>query len=485
MLFNSADFLLFFPCTMIIHMFLPQKLKNIWLLVMSYIFYMGWNVKYAWLLFGVTGVSYVNAVLIEKTVGRIRKWVFIIGLGMIIGALIYFKYANMMISTWNRISGSELSLLDIVLPVGISFYMFQAIGYMTDVYRRDITAEKNFLIYALFISFFPQLVAGPIERAENLLSQFHKKYVFNYDKAAEGFIQAGWGFFQKVVIADRIALVVNNVFDSYNTFPGIIRAIAAVCFAIQIYCDFGGYSNIAIGTAKVMGISLMQNFNTPYFSVSVKEFWKRWHISLSGWFRDYVYIPLGGSRCSKKRKYLNNMITMLISGFWHGAEWHYVAWGGVHGLYQAAGDITEKWRERLKIRFHIDPGSAVYTVLSRIITFILVDIAWIFFRSKSFMSALDFIKGMFLDFQIHKAFSPMGIIQAVNISVNDAFIILGGTAVLLWVDMLMKDRDLGACLHRRPFLERWSVYLLLVFSIVIFGYYGYDYAQTQFIYFQF
>lgn len=328
MLFNSVDFLLFFPCTMVIHMVLPQKLKNMWLLIMSYMFYMGWNVKYAWLLFGVTGVSYVNAILIEKTADRLRKRVFMIGLLMIIGALIYFKYANMMISTWNRISGSQFMLLDIVLPVGISFYMFQAIGYMTDVYRRDIAAEKNFLIYALFISFFPQLVAGPIERAENLLSQFRRKSVFNYDEAAEGFIQAGWGFFQKVVIADRIALVVNNVFDSYHTFPGVIRVIAAVCFAIQIYCDFGGYSNIAIGTAKVMGISLMQNFQTPYFSVSIKEFWRRWHISLSGWFRDYVYIPLGGSRCSKKRSYFNSMLTMLISGFWHGAEWHYVAWGG-------------------------------------------------------------------------------------------------------------------------------------------------------------
>ena len=350
MLFNSVDFLLFFPITIIIHMILPQKLKNVWLLIMSYVFYMGWNAKYAWLLLAVTTVSYVNAIIIQNTVGKLRKDALIAGIIVIIGALTYFKYTNLIITTWNRISGFQCCLMDILLPVGISFYMFQAIGYMVDVYRKDISAEKNFLIYALFLSFFPQLVAGPIERAGNLLPQFHKKYLFNYDEAAEGLIQAGWGFFQKVVIADRIAIVVNNVFDSYETFPGVIRMIAAICFAIQIYCDFGGYSNIAIGGAKVMGISLMENFHTPYFSTSIKEFWRRWHISLSQWFRDYVYIPRGGNRNSKGRKYLNTLITMLLSGFWHGAEWHYVLWGGGYMGYikwwRMLRKIGEKWPKK-------------------------------------------------------------------------------------------------------------------------------------------
>lgn len=485
MLFNSIDFLIFFPVTIIIWMCIPQKLKNIWLLIMSYAFYMGWSVKYAGLLLTVTIISYTDAVLIERVDKRLRKYILNIGIVMIIALLSYFKYTNLLINTWNRIFDTCFNLLDILLPVGISFYMFQAIGYMVDVYREDIKAEKNFLIYALFLSFFPQLVAGPIERAKNLLAQFHKKYIFDYDETAEGFIQMGWGYFQKVVIADRVAIVVDNVFDSYEAFPGVIRIIAVVCFAIQIYCDFGGYSNIAIGAAKIMGISLMKNFNSPYFSVSIKEFWQKWHISLSQWFRDYIYIPLGGNRCSTNRKCLNKMITMLLSGFWHGAEWHYVIWGGIHGVYQLAGTLTERKREGLKRKFCIDTVGNANVIFSRIVTFILVDIAWIFFRSSSVMSAIDYIKGMFFNLQLHQFFSPLRIIQEINISVNDVFIIMVGVVVLLRVDKLTIDRDFGKYVHQKPLWVRWTIYLALIFSTLIWGYYGYDYIQTQFIYFQF
>ncbi|MEY8375132.1 MBOAT family O-acyltransferase [Lachnospiraceae bacterium 56-18] len=334
MLFNSIQFVIFLPFVILIFYILPAKYRYLGLLIASYYFYMCWNVKYTFLLFMSTFITYMSGILIEKTnkIKMKKVWVtvsFLLNLSI----LIFFKYFNFILESINVV----LDLLEIqfkfleyniILPVGISFYIFQALSYTMDVYRGEIKAEKNMGKYALFVSFFPQLVAGPIERSKNLLNQINNINKFNYKKIKNGFLLSLWGFFQKIVIADRLAILVNEVYGNYEKYEGFQIFIATVFFAIQIYCDFAGYSNIAIGVAQMMGFQLMQNFKQPYFSKSVAEFWRRWHISLSSWFKDYLYIPLGGNKKGKIRKYMNIMIVFLISGFWHGANWTYILWGG-------------------------------------------------------------------------------------------------------------------------------------------------------------
>lgn len=334
MLFNSIDFLIFFPIVISFYFFISKKIRYIWLLVASYYFYMGWNPKYAILLGISTVITYFGSIFIEKHNHKRTILTLCIVLNLMI--LCFFKYWNFMFE--NLYAGLNLLGMktakrhfDIVLPVGISFYIFQALSYIVDVYRGEIKAEKNILKYALFVSFFPQLVAGPIERSSKLLLQVQKVaeiQLFNYKRITQGLIIMLWGYFLKIVIADRISIFVDNVYNAYYLYGSIELILATIGFAIQIYCDFSGYSTIAIGAAQVMGFELMENFNTPYFARSIREFWQKWHISLSSWFKDYVYIPLGGSRCSKIKGCVNVMITMLLSGLWHGASWSYVIWGG-------------------------------------------------------------------------------------------------------------------------------------------------------------
>ena len=289
---------------------------------------MSWNVKYSILLFSVTLITYISGWLIGKfEAARKKRIVLFTCIGMTLFLLCYFKYSIFLLDNLRRISHINFPALNILLPVGISFYVFQAISYVVDVYRGHLGPEKNYFTYALFLSFFPQLVAGPIERSTNLLAQFKEEHRFEYDSVRKGLLLMLWGLFQKIVIADRAAILVNSVFDNYTSYPGICRLIAAMLFAVEIYCDFSGYSNMAIGAAKIMGFTLINNFDSPYSSESIKEFWRRWHISLSNWFRDYVYIPLGGNRCSRVKKYRNLMVTFLLSGLWHGAGWNYLLWG--------------------------------------------------------------------------------------------------------------------------------------------------------------
>jgi len=343
MVFNSYDFLIFFPIVTLIYFLIPHKVRYIWLLIASYFFYMCWNVKYSLILLFSTFVTYVSGLLItrankiddeKRRVKKKKMWValsFIINLAI----LFLFKYFDFAIDNINAIlSCLNIKVLipsfDLVLPVGISFYIFQALSYTVDVYRNEIDAEKNFLKYALFVSFFPQLVAGPIERSKNLLNQIYERHYFDAQRVKDGLLLMIWGGFQKIVIADRVAVVVDTVFNNFPTYQGMYIIVATVLFAIQIYCDFSGYSTIATGAAKVMGFELMENFNAPYFSMSVSEFWRRWHISLSSWFKDYLYIPLGGNRKGKLRKYINIMIVFLVSGLWHGAEWSFIVWGALN-----------------------------------------------------------------------------------------------------------------------------------------------------------
>ena len=352
MLFNSYEFLIFFPIVTLIYFLIPHKVRYIWLLITSYYFYMCWNVKYALILLLSTFITYISGLLIEEA-NEIKskkisiKWknifmffCFIINLLI----LFLFKYFDFAVENINIIlSNLGMKVLkpsfDVVLPVGISFYIFQALSYTVDVYRKDVQAEKNFFKYALFVSFFPQLVAGPIERSKNLLKQIHERHYFNAQRVKDGLLLMIWGGFQKIVVADRAAIVVDTIFNNFPKYGGMYIIVGALLFAIQIYCDFAGYSTIAIGVAKVMGFELMENFNAPYFSQSVSEFWRRWHISLSSWFRDYLYIPLGGNRKGKLRKYINLMIVFLVSGLWHGAEWSFVVWGALNR------DFSNYWRK--------------------------------------------------------------------------------------------------------------------------------------------
>lgn len=356
MQFNSFDFLCFFPIVIAIYFVIPRKTRYLWLLAASYYFYMGWNPKYALLIAFSTVVTYFSGIFIEKINNRIsdknetdeeykkairqKKQVVAVSFTVNLLILVFFKYFDFLLGNINGIlSRFGISIVekpfDVLLPVGISFYTFQALSYTMDVYRNEIKAEKNILKYALFVSFFPQLVAGPIERSKNLLKQIETVHTFdlwNYERITKGLTVMLWGFFQKMVIADRIAILVDNVYDKYWLYGSSALILATILFAFQIYCDFGSYSNIAIGAAEVMGFSLMENFDTPYFSTSIKEFWRRWHISLSTWFRDYLYIPLGGNRKGTFRKYLNLIITFLVSGLWHGASWSFIVWGDTRSL---------------------------------------------------------------------------------------------------------------------------------------------------------
>ena len=337
MLFNSLSYGVFLPITFAIYWVLPHKYRWGLLLVASYYFYMSWNAKYVILIFATTFVSYAAARMIAKENRQIyRRTILVVSLMICLGLLIYIKYfvflSNSVIAVLNMFSLQLHPItLKIVLPVGISFYTFQTVSYVIDVYRKKVEPERHFGIYATFVSFFPQLVAGPIERTENLLPQIKSKKTFNYEQATYGLKLMAWGYFKKMAIADVVARYVDIAYTSLPLRTGFDFAVAIFFFTIQIYCDFSGYSDIAVGCAKLFGIDLMTNFKSPYFSFSIKEFWSRWHISLSTWFRDYVYIPLGGSRCSKLRADLNLLITFLVSGLWHGANWTFVLWGGING----------------------------------------------------------------------------------------------------------------------------------------------------------
>lgn len=339
MLFNSYQFLVFFPIVLLFYFALPSKMKYIWLLAVSYYFYMSWNPVYVLLMLASTLVTWVTGIGVYWLKNRKNvkgpKILLLLCLIFNLGILFIFKYLDFSVTIINKLfQYVDLPIIvnsfNLLLPVGISFYTFQALGYLIDVYR-GMKPESNILKYALFVSFFPQLVAGPIERSKNLLTQIQEmgyRKLWNKKKVTSGLIYMLWGYFLKMIIADRVAILVDQVWDSYWTYGSIALIVASVGFSIQIYCDFSSYSCIAIGAAQIMGFNLMENFDAPYFSRSIKEFWRRWHISLSTWFRDYLYIPLGGSRCSRLKRYRNLLITFLVSGLWHGAGLGYIVWGG-------------------------------------------------------------------------------------------------------------------------------------------------------------
>lgn len=399
--FNSLEFLIFLPIVLILYYITPKKLRYLVLLVASYFFYMQWNIWLAFLMLGVTLISYFSAIIIDKTFNIvIRKLTLVITLALCFSVLIIFKYLDFALSGITALfqlfgNNAEFSPLKIILPVGISFYTFQSLSYVIDVYRKSIPAELHLGYFALFVSFFPQLVAGPIERPENLLPQLKSAPNATKENISSGIHFMISGFVKKVAIADLCALIVNPIYENYASHSGFALIIATLLFAIQIYCDFSGYSEIAIGCAAFMGIKLMKNFDCPYLATNIRDFWKRWHISLTKWFTDYLYIPLGGNRKGKLRTYLNIFIVFMVSGLWHGANLTFVAWGCIHGIYLIISRILYQPKKHLKQKLNINENATPVHIAETLITFLLVCFAWIFFRSENLQAAGIIIEKIF------------------------------------------------------------------------------------------
>lgn len=502
MLFNTPEYILFLPIVVFIYYLIPKKIRYIWLLGVSYYFYMQWNPLYISLLFLCTLITYIGGLILEKlknseadTIEKIRKrkkLCFILCIVANLGILGFFKYASFAVSILNRtlsyIGAGPVSWeADILLPVGISFYTLQALGYLIDVYRGDIYAERNFIRYALFVSFFPQLVAGPIERSKNLLVQLHESHPFDYENMRKGLMLILYGLFLKMVIADRAAVIVDTVYGNSSGYPGFYIAVATVLFAIQIYCDFYGYSTIARGSALLMGITLMDNFQAPYFSKNVREFWRRWHISLSGWFRDYLYIPLGGSRKGMKRKEINRLFVFGVSGLWHGASLAFLLWGLMNGFYQVMEDFADQlWQKLQSLAGERMQMAARFSkrLFQTMLTFFLVTFAWLFFRSGGLTESLVMIRNLFGSFNWTILFD--GSMYELGVEREYMNVLLVSIFVLFVIDYYKyRGKDVVEVFLRQGWWLRVSAIMMLIFSILLYGCYGEIYDTQQFIYFQF
>lgn len=478
MLFNSFEFAIFLPLVFLLYWFVFQKSirqQNVFLLIASYVFYGWWDYRFLSLIIFSSAVDFLVGKKLERTQGKAaRKLLLLSSIIVNIGFLGFFKYYNFFAESFAEAftfmgSHFEANRLNIVLPVGISFYTFQTLSYTIDIYRKKIKPTKDPVAFFAFVSFFPQLVAGPIERASNLLPQFSKQRRFHYPSAVDGSRQILWGLFKKIVIADNCAGYVNQIFENYADYNTSTLILGAVLFAFQIYGDFSGYSDIAIGTARLFGFNLKQNFAFPYFSRDIAEFWRRWHISLSTWFRDYVYIPLGGSKVNTAKKVRNVFIIFLVSGLWHGANWTFVAWGFLNALYFLPLMLVGRNREHNdKIAGNkLLPG--LFTFAKIIITFALTCFAWIFFRAESISHAFSYIGNMELSaLLIPPQKSPV-----------ELFILIGLMLVAEWLQR-HKKHALELDKTKVPLVTRWLVYYAIIILMIVFS--G---EQHEFIYFQF
>lgn len=474
MLINSLEFAIVFPVVFIFYWIIPNrynKYRNLFLLVVSYLLYMNWKPAFAFVLLGVTIITYFGGRILqlsdesEDSKNRNRKklvWFFVL-LGLLpLLAFKYYNFINDSISTGLASIGLHFSLpgLNWAIPVGISFFTFQAVGYMLDVYKGRVQAEKNILDYALFVSFFPQVTSGPISTADELMPQIRRAHTFSYDQVVSGFRLLLWGLFLKIVIADRLGLYIDTVYADVSKFPGVNCFMASVFYTIQIYSDFAGYSLLAIGIAKTLGFDLINNFERPYFAASITEFWKRWHISLTRWLTTHIYINLGGNRCSKPKQYSNILVTFLISGLWHGANWTFVIWGAIHGVLQ----IIEKalWGDRIKNELKQNCIKFSWARFLRIIvTFNLVNIAWIFFRMPTIGQAYEVISKITTIFSGNISFSGEGM----DIIAYLPFALL---PLLLFDGVKEYAPKIFSTLFGKSFI-RWSIYIILIVMILLIG----------------
>ena len=480
MLFNSFEFLIFLPAVFLLYWFVfkPLKWQNLFVVAASYLFYGWWDWRFLILIAITTFCSYASGLLIQKYAGRRTRRRIVCATNILLNLIILgiFKYLNFFGENFALLLDAlgfkcDWVTLDILLPVGISFYTFQALSYTIDVYRGNIQPTRNIVAFFAFISFFPQLVAGPIERATNLLPQFLVPRKFDYAKAVDGMRQILWGLFKKMVVADNCAVAVNMIFDQYQSFDGFTLFIGGLLFTFQIYGDFSGYSDIAIGTARLFGINLMRNFNYPYFSRNIAEFWRRWHISLTTWFRDYVYFPLGGSRRGKWKTIRNTFIIFLVSGMWHGANWTFICWGAYNALLFMPLLIVGRNRRYTDVVAQGRLLPSFKELLQIVVTFLLVVVGWIIFRAENINDAFNYITLMATDFTPHLPEHGKSALLYI--------------AILMIVEWLHRDRqfglqisDGGGLLARRT--VRWTIYVILaLFTLLCAG------TQEEFIYFQF
>ncbi len=486
MLFNSIDFAIFLPIIFILYWFVTNKslrLQNLLIVIASYIFYGWWDWRFLSLILFSTIVDYFIGISLSKqenlTKRKMLLWTSVL---VNLGFLGFFKYYNFFLDnfiTAFSFFGTEINAnsLNIILPVGISFYTFQTLSYTIDVYKRKLEPTKNFIAFSAFVSFFPQLVAGPIERATNLLPQFYTKRHFEYSKAIDGIRLILWGLFKKVVIADTCSIFVDDIFQNYTNYSGGTLIVGAILFSFQIYCDFSGYSDIAIGTAKLFGINLMTNFRTPYFSRNIAEFWRRWHISLSTWFRDYLYIPLGGSRTTKILIVRNIFIIFIVSGFWHGANWTYIIWGGLNAFYFLPIFLMKKNRKHLSTTTKNKFIPSFNELSNMFFTFILTVFAWIFFRSKTITDAFEYIKGIFNQNDFFKIQTA----KTYEVSIIPLIIYL---TFFIIVDWYYRNEEIVFTNHnptKSTIIFKYIIYLFTIISIIL----SIKNQASNFIYFQF
>ena len=502
MLFNSFGYAVFLPVIFLLYWALPGKWRWALLLAASYFFYASWGAAYIPVLLLTTAVSYFAALYIEgagrrptrQKAGRRRtkpgspaagKTVLILSVTFCAALLFFFKYLNFFsenaAALLQRFSIPVQPLtLRLALPIGISFYLFQTISYLVDVYRGKIAAERHFGIYAVYISFLPKVMQGPIERGASLLPQLHRPRRFHYRQASYGLKLMAWGFFKKLVLADGLSVYVNQVYGDLPSYTGFSLVLATFFYAVQLYCDFSGYTDIALGSAGILGIRLSPNFRSPYFASSIKDFWGRWHLSLSGWLRDYIYIPLGGSRVGRVRHALNVMITFLVSGLWHGASWNFVLWGGIHGVLQVIEGFFP-WNQKAS-RFQTDRRlHALLSVVTVPVTFLLVCFAWIFFRAATISDALYVIQNLFSGIGSPAAYLHSCALQ-MGLSAPALLFSCLPLIPLFFFDLASLKTDVIALISRQRFFIRWPVYILLLLAILLFSEKG---VTTEFIYMQF
>lgn len=465
MQFNSFPFLLFFPAVCLVYFVLPQRWRQPWLLAASYYFYMCWGKRYALVLAGVTLLSWWTGRRLHKAQGPARRAWLAAGVGGCLAPLLLCKYGG--------------SLLSLVMPVGISFYTLEALGCLFDVYRGKAQPEPKLWRYALFLGFFPTLLSGPIERSDTLLPQLRADYAFDPDRVRDGLCLMLWGYFEKLVIADQAAILVDAIFTDYPLYGGTLRLLSVILYAFQLYADFAGYSHLALGAAQVLGFALTENFRQPYLALSVREFWDRWHISLSAWLRDYIYIPLGGSRRGLARRCGNLLIVFLVSALWHGTGWQFLVWGGLHALYQIAALLWARLRKA-------PPRRPVFSVrwVKRLWTFALVDLAWLFFRVPSLADAGAYLRG------IAAWPDPWtltdGTLLTLGLGGWQLFVLFYALGVLFAVDVAHEHGvHLRAAVARQPLVLRWALYYAALAAILVFGVWGPGYNAAAFLYFQF